>query len=149
MKKRLFLLMFLFVTCSTLSFAQVSEEYKGSLKKMLVAGGTEETFKVAIRQMFTMFKQQRTDIPQDVWTSLESDFLSTSLNDIIDMLAPVYQKHFTKGDLDQLIAFYETPIGKKFAEKTPLLMQESMQVGEQWGMKVGENFMKKLKEKGY
>jgi hypothetical protein len=130
-------------------FAQVTDDYKKSLRTMLTAGGTEETFKVAIVQMFGMFKDQRKDVPEEVWKSLEKEFLQTSLNDIIEMLAPVYQKHFTKEDLDKLTDFYHTPVGKKFAEKTPLIMQESMQVGQQWGMKIGERVMTTLKEKGY
>ena len=55
----------------------------------------------------------------------------------------------TKEDLEEFIKFYQTPVGKKFAKNTPFIMQESMQIGQQWGMKIGENFKNKMKEKGY
>ena len=48
-----------------------------------------------------------------------------------------------------MIKFYETPIGKKFAQNTPLIMQESMQVGQQWGAKIFNDFETKMKAKGY
>ncbi|HEV8183227.1 MAG TPA: DUF2059 domain-containing protein [Candidatus Angelobacter sp.] len=34
-------------------------------------------------------------------------------------MMPVYQKHFTKGDLDAMIAFYSTPTGQKVLRETP------------------------------
>ena len=65
------------------------------------------------------------------------------------MLAPVYIKYMTKEDLEDLIKFYQTPIGQKFSKNTPLIMQESMQIGQQWGMQLGREVAKKLQEKGY
>jgi uncharacterized protein len=123
--------------------------YKSMLTKMFSVSGSEETYKSAIRQMFVMFKQQSSDVPDEVWADLEKEFLQTSMDDLVDMLAPVYEKHLTLADLQKLIEFYETPAGVKFAQKTPFIMQESMQAGQQWGEKIGQDFQRKLKEKGY
>jgi hypothetical protein len=40
---------------------------------------------------------------------------------------PVYQKHFTKGDIDSLVAFYSSPTGQKMLREMPAIMGESMQ----------------------
>lgn len=116
---------------------------------MLSVAGTEETFKVAIKQMFGMFKQQKANVPETVWSEFEQEFSKTSMDELVNMLAPVYNEHMTEADLAKMIEFYETPVGKKYAEKTPLIMQASMQVGQEWGMKMGREFQEKLKEKGY
>lgn len=129
-------------------YSQSNVEYKTTLKKMFEVSGSEETYKSAIKQMFIMLKQNQ-NVPDEIWNGLEQEFLQTSMNDLVDMLTPVYEKHLTKNDLQKLIEFYQSPIGAKFAQKTPMIMQESMQVGQQWGMKVGEQFQMKLKEKGY
>ena len=55
----------------------------------------------------------------------------------------------TKSDLEELIIFYRTPVGKKFAQSSPMLVQESMQVGQEWGMKIGQDFSERMKERGY
>ena len=123
--------------------------YKPMLTKMFSVSGSEETYKAAIRQMFVMFKRQSSNVPEEVWADLEKEFLQTSMDDLVDMLAPVYEKHLTLADLQKLIEFYETPVGVKFAQKTPFIMQESMQAGQQWGEKIGQDFQMKLKEKGY
>ncbi len=50
---------------------------------------------------------------------------------IIKDISKLYADTFTIDDLDQLISFYETPIGKKALEKMPLLMQEGAKIGMQ------------------
>jgi uncharacterized protein len=47
--------------------------------------------------------------------------------EMIQAMVPAYQKHFTKGDMDALIAFYSTPTGQKVLHEMPGLMADSMQ----------------------
>lgn len=124
-------------------------EYTKTLKQMFEVSGSEGAYKTAIKQMFAMYKQQYSNVEAEVWNDLEKECTKTSLNDLANMLAPVYSKYMTIKDLKELIKFYKTPVGKKFAKSTPFIMKESMQVGQQWGMKIGQQFIKKLKEKGY
>jgi hypothetical protein len=42
-------------------------------------------------------------------------------------MVPVYQKHFTKGDINALIAFYSSPTGQKMLRELPAIMGEAMQ----------------------
>ncbi|HET9487253.1 MAG TPA: DUF2059 domain-containing protein [Chryseosolibacter sp.] len=146
--KTLYLFLVLMSASLTLVFGQSDVEYKSTLKKMFEVSGSDEAYKSGIRQMFVMFRQKE-NVPGEVWDVLESEFLQTSLNDLVDMLTPVYQKHLTIGDLQKVIQFYQTPAGEKFAQKTPFIMQESMHVGQQWGMKIGKDVEAKLKERGY
>lgn len=148
MKKALITLVVILTTFSA-SFAQNNDTYKVTLRKMLQTAGTEAAFSTVMKQMFTMLKQQKSTVPEAVWVDFEKEFSKTSLDDLVNMFTPIYQKHFTEADLQKLIEFYQTPVGKKMAEKTPLIMQESMQVGQEWGKKLGEQFHEKLKAKGY
>jgi hypothetical protein len=140
---------FLFTLSLNAGFGQADNQYKNTLKKMLEVAGTEATFQIAIKQMFGLFKQQYQNIPDNVWVDMEKDFSNTSVDELVDMLTPIYEKHITLSELNSLIEFYQTPVGKKYAEKSPLIMQESMQVGQQWGMKMGQKFKERMKEKGY
>lgn len=133
----------------TFSFGQVNDDYSKTLKEMFKVSGSEESYQAAIKQMLVMFKQQKTNVDPKVWDECENEFSKTSINDLVDMLAPVYIKYMTLEDLKEMIKFYQTPVGLKFAKSTPLIMQESMQIGQQWGMKLGQEVTKKLQEKGY
>ena len=148
MKKCTALVLFSFL-CIGLCTAQVSDTYSPTLKQMFEVSGTENVYKTAITQVFSMFKQKYTDVGTEVWSELEAEFMQASLDDLVEMLVPVYSKHLTEEDLQAVIEFYSTPTGKKFAEKTPLITQESMQIGQEWGMKIGEEFVKKMEERGY
>jgi hypothetical protein len=139
----------LFFIVSGLSFGQSDDEFKAKLKNMFEVSGSEEAYKTVIKQMITMYKQQFSSVPEEAWNELQKEFLKTSIDDLVDMLVPVYSRHLTLDDLQKIIEFYQTPVGKKYAEKTPLIMQESIQVGQQWGMKIGQEFQNKLQEKGY
>jgi len=46
----------------------------------------------------------------------------------------LYADHFTQQEIEEIIKFYQTPIGQKFLEKSPVLMQ----LGAQIGMKEGQ-----------
>ncbi len=147
--KKIICTLFLALAFSVSSFAQVDKEYKSSLKKLFEVSGTEEAYKAAIKQMIVMFKAQKTEVPATIWDEFEQEFLKTSLDELVEMLAPVYKKYMTKEDLGQIIQFYDSPVGKKYAQSTPLITQESMEVGQAWGAKIGESFAEKLKKKGY
>jgi len=147
--KKLISTLSLIVIFTNLSFGQTDNEYKEALQTMFKVSGSEEMYQTAIEQMFTMFKGQYSSVKEEIWVSLEAEFKNTSINDLIEMLTPTYQKHLTLEDIKGLIEFYRTPVGKKYAKKSPMIMQESMQIGQQWGMKIGEEFAKKMKDKGY
>jgi hypothetical protein len=48
-------------------------------------------------------------------------------DEMLQAMVPTYQKHFTKGDLDSLIAFYSSPTGQKVLRELPAIMSEAMQ----------------------
>lgn len=147
--RKLFLTFSLVILCITATQAQSNDAYSNELKKMFELSGSEETYKAVITQMMGMIKMQYSQIPADVMKELEKEFLNTSMSDLAKELTPVYKKHLSLEDLKGLIAFYETPLGKKYAQKTPAIMQESMAVGQRWGMSIGTKFAEQLKAKGY
>src|SRR5258708_3752472 len=49
-------------------------------------------------------------------------------DEILQAMVPAYQKHFTKGDLDAVTAFYSSPTGQKLLREMPALMADSMEV---------------------
>jgi hypothetical protein len=52
---------------------------------------------------------------------------SMPFDEMLDAMVPTYQKHFTKGDIDALIAFYSAPTGQKVLRELPAIMSEAME----------------------
>lgn len=147
--KKIWLVSLVILSSYSLTFAQTDEAYKKALAKMFRASHSDQTFEAAIKQMFSMFREQMEEVPSEIWDDLENELGKTSINDLVEMLIPVYKKHLTIEDLNGLINFYESPAGRKYAEENPAIVQESMAVGQEWGKKIGADLAEKLKEKGY
>lgn len=144
-----FLIAGLMLVCISAQAQTNSKTYPATLKKFLEASGSLETFQSAIGTMLNQFKNMYPSAPEEIWTEFQKEFSTTSLDDLVSMLAPIYEKHLTENDLKELIKFYESPVGKKLAKESPAIMQESMTAGQSWGMKVAEKVQAKMKEKGY
>ncbi|HXZ81976.1 MAG TPA: DUF2059 domain-containing protein [Terriglobales bacterium] len=55
------------------------------------------------------------------------------IDEMIDAMIPIYQKHLTQSDLDAILGFYASPAGHKLLKETPAIMAEAMQVGGEIG----------------
>ena len=131
---RLLILSILFTFSFNLSISQ-EDNYKGLLTDYIKAQGQFETFNATIDQMTSMMgvtlnEDEKVEFTNDVMSSL------------IEMLMPIYKKHFTEQDLNDAIELFKTPIGKKISEKSPIIAQESMQASMQWGMELSTKLQK-------
>jgi len=131
---RLLILSIVFTFSFNFSISQ-EDNYKGLLTDFIKAQGQFETFNATIDQMTSMMgvtlnEDEKVEFTNDVMSSL------------IEMLVPVYKKHFTEQDLKDAIELFKTPIGKKISEKSPIIAQESMQASMQWGMELSTKLQK-------
>jgi hypothetical protein len=131
---RLLILSIVFTFSFNFSISQ-EDNYKGLLTDFIKAQGQFETFNATIDQMTSMMgvtlnEDEKVEFTNDVMSSL------------IEMLVPVYKKHFTEQDLEDAIELFKTPIGKKISEKSPIIAQESMQASMQWGMELSTKLQK-------
>ena len=58
---------------------------------------------------------------------MDDMFKSFPWDEMLEAMVPVYQKHFTKGDIDAFVAFYSTPTGQKLLRELPAITAEAMQ----------------------
>ena len=74
---------------------------------------------------------QNHDLPPDAEARInkmvQDMYKNFPVDDLIQAMIPVYQRHFTKGDIDAVVAFYSSPAGQKFLKEMPAITQESMQ----------------------
>jgi uncharacterized protein len=131
--KKILLAAILFSFC--LSVPAQTSTYLATVKKYLEATGSLEIFKTAIGSIMRSFKKMKSEVPDELWKDMETEFSNTSMDDLVVLLAPVYEKHLKEADLNEVIKFYNSPTGKKLAEKTPAIMTDTGQAGQEWGKK--------------
>ncbi|ABC81560.1 DUF2059 domain-containing protein [Anaeromyxobacter dehalogenans] len=114
--------------------------------------------KVIVDQMSETLKSARPDLPARAFDLVADEVNATiaaelrSEGGFADSLVALYRRHFTREEIQALVAFYKTPLGRKLSDKLPTLGQEGMAVGAKWGErlgpKVGERVVKRLQREG-
>lgn len=116
--------------------AAVTPATAAAIRRLLDLTGAA---KLALQSMEQMIPSQRAMSPQ-VPAAFWDAFLAHARRDVpqlVDSLVPVYAAHFSKAELDELVRFYESPIGRRLSAMQPMITQESMQVGQRWGARIG------------
>lgn len=142
--KKLLLLLFV-VALSATSFAQSNTKTE-KVRKLLEVTGSTSLSKQMIDNIVEMYRQSYSDVQQTFWEEFRKE---ANAEELQSQIIPIYEKYYTEEELTQLIAFYESPLGRKVVQSLPQILQESMKVGEVWGKALGERVYKKLVEKGY
>jgi hypothetical protein len=105
---------------------------------------------IASRQFFGMLKASQPQIPDRAIAIMEREMniLFTEQLDapggLTEMVVPIYDRHFTHEELRGIIAFYETPVGRKAITVLPQVMQESMLAGQRWGQALGPEIERRV-----
>lgn len=128
--------------------AQTSD-YDKDLERYLKLSNATATYDMVYEQLITQLKQMKPGVSDSVWVNLKKEVFDKEVMELTKQLVPLYKKHFTHEDVNELISFYESPIGKKLATKTPILGREAMQLGQTWGMNLMAKINGWLGEKGY
>jgi hypothetical protein len=110
-----------------------------AIKEFLTVSGTKQAMDQMVDQMIGQMKQMAPqNMPGDFWEKASQRLKS---GELLELLVPVYNQYYSTEDLQGLIAFYKTPLGKKMVASMPNIMRESYEVGNQWGQKVGMELM--------
>lgn len=145
MKKILSTLALVLIISST-AFCQTDKEYSETLKKFFEISGNNTTSNVAIEQMIEIFKPQYPNIDTNEWDKILKDFFQKSINQYIEISIPIYQKHLSKSDLEEIIKFYQSPIGQKFSQSNALITKELMTISQQWGMELSKKLIEEIEK---
>lgn len=119
-----------------LSFAQ--DAFKMDVLNLIQKSGAAGPMKSAKDQIMTA-------VPEDKKAIFSKEFDAT-LPSLYDKMAKVYMETYTHQDIKDMLKFYESPIGKKMAEKSGELATKSMAAGQEWGMELQSVMMKYIQQ---
>lgn len=124
MKKILFSILVAFVSFNGLAQERTFEE-KASYLIELTAG---QQFDIMLKPLVEM-------VPEENQEAFKAE-LHQSVQQLYSKMAVVYMDSFTESELDEILEFYNTSIGKKMVATTPELVKKGMEIGQQWGMEI-------------
>ncbi|SOC80386.1 hypothetical protein SAMN06296241_1935 [Salinimicrobium sediminis] len=84
-------------------------------------------------------------VPEDNRKAFKAEVVA-SLESLYGQMAQIYTEEFTEAEIDQILAFYNTPVGQKMREITPELTRKGMEIGQQWGQELQPIMMKYMQQ---
>src|SRR3712207_5179694 len=107
---RVYLMFIVSVLLSASAISQESSAKVARIKKLMEVTGSGELGVQVVQNIITTYKQSYTKVDTTFWNEISAEISPAVL---IDLIIPIYDKYFTLEDINQMIAFYDTPIGKK------------------------------------
>ena len=138
------IIVFFICILSFSAFSQTTVK-KEKIKKMFELTGSAKSGEQLVEQIITTLQKANPDVEQEFWDGCKKDL---NMGDIVNLLIPIYDKYYTEEDIDQLIKFYDTPIGKKMIETSPKISQEMLAISMGLGKGLSDKIREKLKTKG-
>lgn len=116
--------------------AKPDEGRLAAAHRLLEASGSAELMLTAMKANIPVQRAAMPQVPPAFWTRFEQR-LVVEAPAFLDSIAVVYAGAFTLQELQQLIAFYESPIGRRLRAVQPDLVAQSSQIGQRWGARLG------------
>ena len=108
-----------------------------------------------MQQLKPAIVQGRPEVERDYSAIIPSllQAMNSRLSEFVDATAAIYAANLTVDEMKQMTAFYRTPVGQKFLEKMPVIMQQSLAMGQKFGEQlVGDlrtNMIDELRKRGH
>ena len=146
------------VVAGFLGFGAPTAAQAPSDESLRVATDLVQAIKTAdqMRAIFPIIVQQLKPLVTKSNPAVERDFdalapamtglLDERMSELTSAIAVVYARNFSVDEMRQLAAFFRTPVGVKYLEKAPVLVQESMQIGNRFGQETAGDLERRVKE---
>ena len=119
---------------------------EAKIRRVLQLTGSAQLGTQVMTQLLGSFKTAMPQVPAAFWIDVQKDVRP---DDLVNLVIPIYARHFSDGDLDGLIAFYSSPLGQRVTHEMPAVTSESMVVGQEWGRTLAAQVLARAKQKGY
>lgn len=132
---------------------------KAAARELITTIKLGDQFKALLPMIFQSMKpaivQNRAEVDRDFDALMPvlMEKMAARVNEMEDSIVDIYANNFSGAELRDLIAFYKSPTGQKFLEKTPLITQQTMAAGHKFGQSAGaeaqKEMIEQLREKGH
>lgn len=129
------------------SFAESADPAKtAAIHRLLEVTGAIAMGSQMVDQLLSIQAQAQPSIPAEVWADIREEI---DFSEFEPAMVHIYDKHFSANEIEGLLAFYESDIGRRFIEKQPAIVQDSMAAGQAWALGIQEKLRAKLEKRGF
>ena len=107
--------------CADIHAQTEKDAKRDDIKKLFEVMNIVQVKKKQCEAIVPILRSSRPDLPEEFFVRyLSSEFMDR----MIEASIPIYDKHFTHEEIQEMIKFYESPLGKKWLRVQPQLNQE-------------------------
>lgn len=121
-------------------------EKAADIKRLLELTGGARLGERMLDGLFEAERRAMPDVPDVVWREARRAF---ETKDLLELITAIWDCHFTHDEIRGLIAFYESPLGTRLRNMQPVILEETLYAGEEWGRRALEKLQEKLLQKGF
>jgi hypothetical protein len=103
--------------------------------ELLEMTGTKDLGRQVMAQIQIQMEQMLPSVPGEFWDEFDK---RVDVGKLLDLIVPIYDRHFSHDEIKGLIAFYKTPLGTKAISVMPAVTQEAMAAGQKWGAELAQ-----------
>jgi len=126
------------------------------LKDMGMLANMTQIIDLLTPQIIGNLKKINSEIPDTIWdefTRVCNEEMKRSLPELEEPVIAIYDNNFSGDEIKQLVAFYQSPVGRKIVVQLPQLAQQIVAMGQSWGQQAGARAVERIraaaKQKGY
>lgn len=125
------------------SFSQTKRD---KVKELISLSGVFPISKEVEKNVISEYKKKYNHVPDSAWESIENKI---SIDELINKAIDVYDRRFNEKEIEELLTFYKSDLGKKIIRNSPNIMTEIQNATKAWGMKVMQTVNGDLEKMGY
>ena len=137
--KKFITLTLLTLLCVTFSpvFSEGASEKEKDIKKLLQASGILDQLSymqdTLMNSVSIMVSGSFPKVPDAFWGEFNKLIGRKEMDELVERVIPVYDKHMSHQTVKKLIAMFETPFWNDWKKKMPIISREAGLIGSEWG----------------
>lgn len=100
----------------------------------------------AIEQIIEQHKMDNHGINDSYWDNLKIEIKKDNINELYELLIPVFKKHYTNDEIKALIRFSNTKEGKSISKKQYDLTQDILKFAMEWMQLIDGKILNAIKD---
>ena len=144
-------LILMWVTVSPV-FSEAYSEKEKDIKKLLKVSGILDQLSymqdTLMNSVSIMVSGSFPKVPDAFWGEFNKLIGKKEMDELVERVIPVYDKHMSHETVKKLIEMFETPFWEEWKQKMPEISREAGVLGSQWGKEISQSpaFNKKMEE---
>ncbi len=149
-KKKIITVFLLVLLWGTVNPVYSETEKERDIKRLLEVSGILDRLSYMQESLLNNVSMMVTapfpKVPDAFWGEFNQLIGKKEMDDLIDRVIPVYDKHMSHETIKKLITMFKTPFWDEWKEKMPQISREAGVIGSEWGREhtQSEAFNKKL-----